>query len=286
MAQQIILAAQSVPKFQSTRRCNNYAVLQSISCSPECKIMEQILLDHPLSYALTATADVPVVYLQQFWKTVSKVPDTKDTIRGLAIKQSTTPLPPLGDDRERDEMAEATLLSLTLYKTALAVEAQKNIAKVEEKLDEEEIEKMVEDEEDEELYASEFVDFIDKEKKDDNKEDKKDDDVEKMDEVVEEKDNDDHTDHTLARSHATGSMETRNEQMQTPISIPTRSPRKDLSSDKTIYEELTAIVSPTTATTSKDSSKLKIKRGFNSNKTKILPGSIAGMCRRRGQIRT
>ncbi|GKC10603.1 hypothetical protein Tco_1007385, partial [Tanacetum coccineum] len=32
------------------------------------------------SYALTATADVPAVYLQQFWKTVSKVPDTKDTI--------------------------------------------------------------------------------------------------------------------------------------------------------------------------------------------------------------
>ncbi|GJR59310.1 zinc knuckle CX2CX4HX4C containing protein [Tanacetum coccineum] len=226
----IILAAQSVPKFQSTRRCNNYAVLQSISCSPECKIMEQILLDHPLSYALTAT------------------------------------------------YSELDLL-------------------LEEKLDEEEIEKMVEDEEDEELYASEFVDFvfnddddsgnkIEPEKKDDNKEDKKDDDVEKMDEVVEEKDNDDHTDHTLARSHATCSMETRNKQMQTPISTPTRSPRKDLSSDKTISEELTATVSPTTATTSKDSSKLKIKRGFNSNKTKILPGSIAGMCRRRGQIRT
>ncbi|GKB82651.1 hypothetical protein Tco_0949546 [Tanacetum coccineum] len=39
------------------------------------------MLDHPLSYALTATADVSAVYLQQFWKTVSKVPDTKDTIR-------------------------------------------------------------------------------------------------------------------------------------------------------------------------------------------------------------
>ncbi|GJX26011.1 retrovirus-related pol polyprotein from transposon TNT 1-94 [Tanacetum coccineum] len=41
---------------------------------------EHILLDHPLSCALTTTADVPAVYLQQFWKTVSKVPDTKDTI--------------------------------------------------------------------------------------------------------------------------------------------------------------------------------------------------------------
>ncbi|GJY77954.1 hypothetical protein Tco_0483755 [Tanacetum coccineum] len=48
---------------------------------PECKIVRQILLDHSLSYALTATADVPVVYLQQFWKTISKMPDTKDTIR-------------------------------------------------------------------------------------------------------------------------------------------------------------------------------------------------------------
>ncbi|GKF10427.1 hypothetical protein Tco_0048353, partial [Tanacetum coccineum] len=34
---------------------------QSIPCSPECKIVRKILLDHPLSYALTATADVPVV---------------------------------------------------------------------------------------------------------------------------------------------------------------------------------------------------------------------------------
>ncbi|GJW60922.1 hypothetical protein Tco_0110257, partial [Tanacetum coccineum] len=55
--------------------------LASIPCSPECKIMGHILLDHPLSYALTTTADVSAVYLQQFWKTVSKVPDTKDTIK-------------------------------------------------------------------------------------------------------------------------------------------------------------------------------------------------------------
>ncbi|GKD11050.1 putative reverse transcriptase domain-containing protein [Tanacetum coccineum] len=62
MAQQIIPAAQLVPKFQGIRRCNNYVVLQSIPCSPECKIVEQILLDHPLSYALTATANVPAVF--------------------------------------------------------------------------------------------------------------------------------------------------------------------------------------------------------------------------------
>ncbi|GJZ33804.1 hypothetical protein Tco_0579240 [Tanacetum coccineum] len=62
------------------RRCNNYDVLQSIPCFPECKIVGKILFDHPLSYALTATADVPAVYLQQFWKTVIKMPDTEDTI--------------------------------------------------------------------------------------------------------------------------------------------------------------------------------------------------------------
>ncbi|GJW49368.1 hypothetical protein Tco_0090719 [Tanacetum coccineum] len=56
----------------------------------ECKIMGQILLDHPLSYALTATTDVPVVYLQQFWKTVSKVLDTKDTIKFKLDSQETT----------------------------------------------------------------------------------------------------------------------------------------------------------------------------------------------------
>nr|GEU42390.1 retrovirus-related Pol polyprotein from transposon TNT 1-94 [Tanacetum cinerariifolium] len=50
--------AQLVPKYHSIGRCNNYVVLQSIPCSPESKIVRQILLDHPLSYALTATADI------------------------------------------------------------------------------------------------------------------------------------------------------------------------------------------------------------------------------------
>ncbi|GKB17903.1 hypothetical protein Tco_0851826 [Tanacetum coccineum] len=118
---------------------------------------------------------------------------------------------------------------------------------MQEKLEEEEIEKMVKGEEDEESYASEFANsmFNDDDDDSDDKKDEdeeKDDDVEKTNDADEEKDNDDHTDYTL---------------------------------------ELTATVSPTTATTSKS----KRKRGFTSNKTKILPGSIAGMCRRRGQIR-
>nr|GEW09221.1 hypothetical protein [Tanacetum cinerariifolium] len=99
------------------------------------------------------------------------------------------------------------------------------------------------------------------------------DDVEKMDEVVKEKNDDD---------VATGSMETRKEKMQTLGPSPTRSPRKVSSSDKIVFKELTATVSPTTTTTSKDSSVSKCKKRSISYKTKILPGSIAGICRRRG----
>nr|GEU48972.1 hypothetical protein [Tanacetum cinerariifolium] len=57
MAQQVVPAAQLVPRYHTIGRCNNYVVLQSIPCSPECKIVGKILLDHPLSYALIATAD-------------------------------------------------------------------------------------------------------------------------------------------------------------------------------------------------------------------------------------
>ncbi|GJU84134.1 hypothetical protein Tco_1291680, partial [Tanacetum coccineum] len=75
-------------------------------------------------------------------------------------KQSTPLIPPPGDDKEGNTIAEATLLSLALHKTALAAEAQENVAKVQEKLDEEEIERMVEGEEDEDSYASVFADYV------------------------------------------------------------------------------------------------------------------------------
>ncbi|GJW67905.1 hypothetical protein Tco_0122329 [Tanacetum coccineum] len=60
---------------------------KSIPCSPECKIVGQILLDHPLSYALTATADIPAVYLQQFWRTVSKVPGPEEKVKFILNTQ-------------------------------------------------------------------------------------------------------------------------------------------------------------------------------------------------------
>ncbi|GJX86636.1 retrovirus-related pol polyprotein from transposon TNT 1-94 [Tanacetum coccineum] len=51
MAHQVIPASQLVPKYLSIGRCNNYAMLQSIPCSSECKIVGKIILDHPLCYA-------------------------------------------------------------------------------------------------------------------------------------------------------------------------------------------------------------------------------------------
>ncbi|GJW86569.1 hypothetical protein Tco_0161909 [Tanacetum coccineum] len=53
--QQIILADKLVTtKYQGIGRCNNYAVLPNISCPKECKIVGWLLVDHALSYALTA----------------------------------------------------------------------------------------------------------------------------------------------------------------------------------------------------------------------------------------
>nr|GEY15314.1 hypothetical protein [Tanacetum cinerariifolium] len=119
----------------------------------------------------------------------------------------------LSDDRKRDEIAKETLLSFTLHKTTIATKAQENVAKVQEKLAEEEIEKMVKGEEDEESYASAFADSMlnddddsgtriepesHKENpktvhdEDKNKNEKKDDDDDKKND-----DNDDHTYHTL-----------------------------------------------------------------------------------------
>ncbi|GJX78077.1 hypothetical protein Tco_0324888 [Tanacetum coccineum] len=120
-------------------------------------------------------------------------------------------------------------------------------------LDEEEIEKMVEGEEDEESYASVFVDSVfndhtEKEKKDEEIEkEKNDDNGEKTDEVVK---------------------------------------GKDIVDDAIVSEELTATISPITTTTSKDLSTSKRKIRSISNRTKILLGRIASMCRRRGQIRS
>ncbi|GJX79642.1 hypothetical protein Tco_0327791 [Tanacetum coccineum] len=75
-----------------------------------------------------------------------------------------------------------------------------------------------------------------------------------------------------------GSLETRTEEMQTPIPTTPRSPRKILSSDKNIDQELTDNVVISTATTSKDlNSKRRIPNKYNH-----LLGALYRMCRCQG----
>ncbi|GKF97003.1 hypothetical protein Tco_0292824 [Tanacetum coccineum] len=112
----------------------------------------------------------------------------------------------------------------------------------------EDVEKLVEGEE-EESDGTEFADLVlhsdedigdrldpeshkensemidDDDDGDEMKDDKKDDD---------DNDDDDQDDHALIRNRRMGSSEIRTKKMQTPTSSPSRSPRKDLSSDKTI----------------------------------------------------
>nr|GEV47294.1 hypothetical protein [Tanacetum cinerariifolium] len=235
MAQQVIPAAQLVPRFYTIRRCNNYALLQSIPCSPECKIIGKILLDHPLNYALTVTADVPTMvgyqgvddlvstfYTKnpaQPWQTMLK----KVVVRGMLIpnaflteeiratddfKESTPrahrkpALTASLQGKKRNQIAGESCSPRKSHKITIRKKKQsttpipppENIARVQEKLDKEEIEKMVKGDDDEESYASEFVDLIlnvdvdDSKKKDEEIEkEKKDDNVKKMDEVVKEK---------------------------------------------------------------------------------------------------
>nr|GEU86004.1 protein FAR1-related sequence 5-like [Tanacetum cinerariifolium] len=255
-----------------------------------------LIKDDILSPTLTAASPKKKKKKQFSRETSSPRKSLKVTIRKK--KQSTNPTPPHRDDREKDEMAEATLLSLTLHKTALATEAQENIAKVKEKLEEEEeIKKMVGGEEDKESYASEFVDSMFNDDYDSgtmiepvsHKEHPKnidDDDDENMEKTDDK--NDDEKANDDEKTDETGSMETMKEKMQTSIPLPTRSHRTNLSLDKTLSEELTATVSPSTATTSKYKriTKAKSKARYTSIKSKILPGSIAGVCRRRRLIRT
>ncbi|GJT54811.1 retrovirus-related pol polyprotein from transposon TNT 1-94, partial [Tanacetum coccineum] len=400
---------------------------ESILCSPECKIVGQILLDHPLSHALTTTADVLTVYLQQFRRTLpvesltnpfnapvnirtieafmnkeviqyphfikliiadmmKKFPNIptridedyhsiKDDfplvsvyatgnvlVRGMLIpdvfltkesrntndfkkyetvgrrgsrvlenpvhlgnhtkshliKNHKAPLsiPPPGDDIEKDVVAEATILSITLHKTVLASEAQENIAKVQEKLEEEEIENMFEGSDDEESYASVFSDFVLNDDVNDfvtrieprshkghpkhitnddaeTSKAKENEEVEKEKEDGEiEKEKNDATEIEITNkvvkekdvADKLSSQEIRKEQKQTPIPSPNRSPRNVIFSDKIVSEELTTSVSPTNASTSKTPSTTKRKKISFSYKTKNLLGSIAGMRRRRSLI--
>ncbi|GJV76497.1 hypothetical protein Tco_1508081 [Tanacetum coccineum] len=62
----------------------------SSTCSTIQTNQEMQQLCGVADHALTATADVPAVYLQQFWRTMSKVPDTEDMIKFMLDAQQFT----------------------------------------------------------------------------------------------------------------------------------------------------------------------------------------------------
>ncbi|GKE80682.1 hypothetical protein Tco_1550682 [Tanacetum coccineum] len=216
-------------------------------------------------------------------------------------KPSTPSIPPPRDNRERDEMAEATILSLTLHKTALDAKAKENITKVQEMLAQEEIDKLVDGDDDEESFASAFVDTVLNDPDDDtgfkldpgsykehpehvsndDEKKKKDEEVETEKEVVEiiKETNVDDTSAKKNKEVVTekevfdmsGSQEIRKEQKQTPIPPPIRSPRNGLSSDKIISEELVDTVTPTTATSFKTPSTTTRQKKSFSHRIRNLP---------------
>ncbi|GJT97921.1 retrovirus-related pol polyprotein from transposon TNT 1-94 [Tanacetum coccineum] len=72
----------------TTGRYNNYAVLPSIPCPKECKIVAQLLVDHALSYALTATTDVlaikEITYTVDMFRSTLKLPVETPTHQFIA----------------------------------------------------------------------------------------------------------------------------------------------------------------------------------------------------------
>nr|GEV12915.1 putative Gag-Pol polyprotein [Tanacetum cinerariifolium] len=199
-----------------------HVVINRVQTTRNVTVRGMLILDEFLTYNTHATLeykeyekvfvglDVPKIKPQLVESTqgTNRTPSahrtpTRTAIISDQIKSSTTPIPPLSDDREMDEI----VLSLTMHKTALVAEAQENVAKVQDKLLEEDIEKIVECE-DEEYFASAFANSIFLNEEEDtgtrsepwsHKENPKtvnDDAVENKDDK---KDDDYHTDHTLVK---------------------------------------------------------------------------------------
>ncbi|GKB70609.1 hypothetical protein Tco_0932021 [Tanacetum coccineum] len=70
--------------------CNNKTVLPNIPYLKECRIVGQLLADHALRYALTATTNVPTIYIQQFSRTIKQAPNANETIRFMVDNKEIT----------------------------------------------------------------------------------------------------------------------------------------------------------------------------------------------------
>ncbi|GKA56518.1 hypothetical protein Tco_0755590 [Tanacetum coccineum] len=104
-------------------------------------------------------------------------------------------------------------------------------------------------------------------KHDDAKDDKNDDDN---------NDDDDHDDHSLIKTQRTGSSEIRTKKMLTPIPLPPRSLRMNLSSDKAITEEFTVSYTHMPDASTQDRPK-PISRRYTH-----IQGFVKRMCKRQG----
>ncbi|GKA33964.1 hypothetical protein Tco_0720393 [Tanacetum coccineum] len=313
--QQILLADQLVStKYQSIRRCNNYTVPQNIPFLKECKIVGQILVDHALSYALTATADVPVKFdsipkrLEEDYHSIKddvslvSVYTTGNVIvKGMLISDefliddiretqeykdyakktpgaTRTPNPEdvVQNKRKSKQVAGEPSTPRKSHKVTIKQKKSSTTPNPPPSDDMAAIDEKILDEDVDKIVEGEDEESYASEFVDSVFLDEEDTDDKKDDDNDD--DNDDHDDHALVRNKKTGSLEDRTKKMQTPIPSPPRSPRTDLSLDKIISQELTATVSPALGTTSQDHLKP------TSSKTKVLPGSIAQMSRQHGQL--
>ncbi|GJX14083.1 hypothetical protein Tco_0205841 [Tanacetum coccineum] len=244
-----------------TPLCNMYATREVTVCAMQIlnELMINEIKETQAKPSATRTPNPELAKKKKKGKQIVGESSTPKLSLKIRIKQrKSTPaasLPPVDDD-ERDDIIEATQLSLAKAKTTKVYGAQQNVALVVNRILEEDVEKLVEG--DDESGGDEFANTMilsdedfgnriepgshkenleeivdDDDKIDDDKHDDA-----KIDEDKDDDDDDDHTDHALVRNHRTSSLETRTKKMQTLISSPYRSIKTDLSLDKAIAKEL------------------------------------------------
>ncbi|GJW69666.1 retrovirus-related pol polyprotein from transposon TNT 1-94 [Tanacetum coccineum] len=299
IAQHVIPAAQLVPQYKPIGRCNNYAVLQSIPCSPECKIVEtpenpfvapanihtieafmnrvsyqgvddkkieedyHSIKDDVSLVSVYTTGNVSVrgmlilnvfltpevretddfkeyetVFMKKRKQTAGESSSPRRIIKKK--KQPTPSIPPPGDDRERDAIAEATLLSEESYASEFAnsilndegADVDDTGSKIEPGSQKENPERVSDDDETKkEKVVGKEQNIVEKEVENEPNVE-----AEKTNEIIKEKE----------VASVSGSQETRNEQKQTPILSPIRSPRNVSFLEKIVSDDLTDKISPTT----------------------------------------
>ncbi|GJY33550.1 hypothetical protein Tco_0418019 [Tanacetum coccineum] len=247
-----------------------------------------ILLDHPLSYALIATADVPVVYLQQFWMTVSKVPGPEDkfipfvapvnieTIEAFMIRVGYQGV--VDKDFMNNVNQEKEAIQYPRFIKLIIADLMKKFLDISQRI-EEDYHSIKDDIPlvsvyttgnvlilgvlipdafllTEEIHATndfkEYKTVLEPRSHKDNPKHVVDDDEKDVENVDDEE------------GGEIGSLEIRTEEMQTSIPTPLRSPRTILSSDKNITWELTDTVSlPTTTTSNTSHSKRRISSRYS-----------------------